>query len=144
MGLLRSDRMAPSMQIGTQFLQIFEDNAQTQRRSSIKLNTNASVVMTSGDINTSIRISNIAHSARVLQRRAVHQGGGRKTFLIPGGIFFFGGDPPRGGGGYEKKWVLQKKLFLPMSHLPHIITVFPRHKLPLLLVGISLFGSLGY
>ena len=71
-------------------------------------------------------------------------GGGGKFFLIPGGIFFFGVTPPRGGGGYEKKWVLQKKLFRPMSHLLNIITVFPPHNMPLLLVGIPLFGSLGY
>ena len=31
-----------------------------------------------------------------------------------------------------------------MSHLPHIITVFPPHNMPLLLIGIPLFGSLGY
>ena len=49
-----------------------------------------------------------------------------------------------GGGGYEKKWVLQKKNFLPMSHVPHIITVFLPHNMPLLLVGIPLCGYFGY
>ena len=73
---------------------------------------------------------------------ATHGGGGRKKILIPGEIFFSGVTPPR-GGGYEKKWVLQKKLFLPMSQVPHIITVFPPHNMPLLLVGIPLFGYLG-
>ena len=48
--------------------------------------------------------------------------GGNK-FLIPGKIFFFQRGTPLGGGGLQKKWVLQKK---PMSHAPHIITVFPR------------------
>ena len=53
--------MAPSMQVGTQFVQIFEDDTQTQKRSAIKFNDNASVTMTSGDTDTSIRISNIAN-----------------------------------------------------------------------------------
>ena len=76
---------------------------------------------------------------------AHNQAGGKKKIFDTGwDIFFRGGPPLGGGGGYEKKWVLQKKLFLPMSHLPHIITVFPPHNMPLLLVGIPLLGSLGY
>ena len=72
-------------------------------------------------------------------------GGGEKVFFDTRGDNFFGGDPPRGrGGGLRKKRVLHKKLFLPMSHIPHIITVFPPHNMPLALIGICLFGYLGY
>ena len=69
-------------------------------------------------------------------------GGGEKNFDTGWDIFCWGVNPPR-GGGYKKKWVLQK-LFLPVSHVPHIITVFPLHTMPLALVGISLFGYPGY
>ena len=70
-------------------------------------------------------------------------GGEEKKFSHRVGYFFPGLTPPR-GVGYEKKWVLQKKNFLPMSHVPHIITVFPPHNMPLLLVGIPLCGYFGY
>ena len=69
--------------------------------------------------------------------------GEEKKFRYRVGYFFSGVTPPR-GVGYEKKWVLQKKNFLPMSHVPHIITVFPPHNMPLLLVGIPLCGYFGY
>ena len=73
------------------------------------------------------------------------QGGGgeEKHFWCRVGYFFSGVTPPR-GGGLRKKWVLRKKLFLPMSHVPHIITVFPPHNMPVLLVGIPLCGYFGY
>ena len=66
-------------------------------------------------------------------------GRGKEKTFDTGWDIFFGGDPPR-AGGYQKKWVLQKKLFLPMSHVPHMITVFPPHNMPLALVGIPLGG----
>ena len=66
-------------------------------------------------------------------------------FLTPGGIFFTGVTPPRGGGGYGKRWVLQKKLFLPMSHVAHIITAFPPHNMSLRWhSSVWLFGVLAH
>ena len=70
-------------------------------------------------------------------------GGGREKFLIPVGIFFWGCAPPRGGGGAKKVGPTEKKL-CPMLHVLHIIRVFPPHNMPLALVGIPLFGHLGY
>ena len=72
-----------------------------------------------------------------------YQGRGRKNFWIPDGTFFSGVTPPLGGRVRKKKWLLQKKLFLPMWHVPHIITVSTTD-MPLALVGIPLFGYLGY
>ena len=69
-------------------------------------------------------------------------GGKENNFLLQGGIFVSEGNPPR--GAYEKKLVLRKKNFLPMSYVPHIIMVFPLHNMPLALVGIPLIGYLGY
>ena len=74
----------------------------------------------------------------------VSGGEGKKKIFDTGWDIFFSGVTPRRGRGTKKKWVPQKKLFLPMSHLAHIITVFPTHKMPLPLVGIPLFGYLGY
>ena len=77
--------------------------------------------------------------------RPLVQGGGKKKFYDALWDFFSGGDPPPPRmGGVRKKWVLRKKVFLPMLHVPHIITVFPPHNMPLLLAGIPLFGYLGY
>ena len=66
-------------------------------------------------------------------------GGGEKFFFDTGWDIIFRGNPPLGGGG-----VLQKKLFLPVSHVPHTITVFTPQKMPLALVGIPMCGYSGY